>query len=336
MHRWLLPQNATTADELVLGSASVPDPGAGQVRIAVRGLSINARDKMILAGPFGRIPDTDLVPLSDVAGTIDAVGSNVDGWVAGDRVMTAHAPGWPGGTPVISGIGAGSLGDPGVAAEYIIAPVEALIPTPTHLTDEEASTLQVAGVTAWNSLFGARPIVAGEKVLIIGSGGVSLYAAQLARTAGAEVHAAVRGGEPEDAQWATLGFLSVTDTSEPGWGAKVAEASHGGVDKVVNILGPGAVPECLQALAPGGEVAVPGLMDMSSPEINITDMIGKQTTIRGVAVGSAQMHRDLAAFMEEHNLHPIIDRTMDFRDLPDAYAAMSAPGIFGKIVLTNP
>ncbi len=335
MNRWLLPTTATTAGGLILESAPAPTVGPEEVLVSVGALSINARDRMILGGQFGRLPATDLVPLSDLAGTIEAVGDDVVEWNVGDRVMTAHVPSWENGTAVIFGVGAGSFADQGVAAEFIVVPASQLIRTPSSLDDAEAATLQVAGVTAWNALFGARPVQSGEGVLIIGSGGVSLYAAQLAKAAGARLFAATNA-EQTDPRWAELEFAGAVDTGAPGWGAQISELSGGGVAKVVNILGPGAVPECLDALAPGGEVATPGLMDMRTPEINILDMIGKQTSVRGVAVGSVQMHRDLADFMTEHDLHPIIGHTVPFTELPMAYEAISAPGIFGKVVITVP
>ena len=330
MKRWTLPAGATTADQLVCEDAPVPEPGPHQVRITVNALSINARDQMILAGPFGRTPGRDLVPLSDVAGVIDALGDAVEGWSIGDRVMTAHVPGWQDGPAPTFGPGAGSFEDDGVAAEQVVVDAAALVATPAILSDLEASTLQVAGVTAWNSLFGRHPVQAGQRVVVLGSGGVSVFAAQLAIAAGAHVTAAVRANTG-DPRWAAVGVTDVITTAT-GWGRRFSESTPG-ADKVVDAVGPGMVPESLAALRGGGEVAVPGLIDLTNPVLDFMGMIAKQASVRGVAVGSAGMHRDLAAFVQKHGIHPVIERTVAFADLPEAYRGRSTAGVFGKTVI---
>ena len=335
MKRWTLPAEATGEDDVVLDDVAVPQPGPGQARLRVSALSINARDRMILGGPFGRTPGRALVPLSDVAGTIDAVGADVDGWAAGDRVMTAHVPAWQDGRAQTFGVGPGSFEDDGLAAELVVVDAVALIAAPATLTDLEASTLQVAGVTAWNSVFGSHPVAKGDLVVVLGSGGVALFAAQLSLAVGADVIAAVRDRDlttDDRARWAAIGVTDVV-TTEPGWGSRLA-ARTGGAAKIVNSVGPGMTQECVDALGSGGEVAVPGLLDLSSPTLDFTAVISKQVSIRGVAVGSAAMHRALAAFLQEHDLHPVIDTVTPFTDLPQAYRRQAAHGIFGKIVIS--
>ncbi|MEV7042549.1 NAD(P)-dependent alcohol dehydrogenase [Amycolatopsis sp. NPDC051061] len=330
MKRWILPAGATTADQLRCEDAPAPEPGPRQVRIRVNALSINARDRMILAGPFGRTPGRDLVPLSDVAGVIDALGNAVQGWSIGDRVMTAHVPGWPDGPAPTFGPGAGSFDDDGVAAEQIVVDATALVATPASLSDAEASTLQVAGVTAWNSLFGWHPIQAGQRILVLGSGGVAVFAAQLATAAGAHVTAAVRANT-DDPRWARIGVADVITTA-PGWGRRFFESAQG-ADKVVDAVGPGMVPESLAALRGSGEVTIPGLLDLTNPGLDFMEMIARQASIRGVAVGSAGMHRDLAAFVQERGIHPVIERSVAFADLPEAYRGHVTAGVFGKTVI---
>lgn len=331
MKRWTLPADASTPEDLVLHEVEPPQPGPGQVRLRTRALSINARDRMIIAGPFGRLPGRDLVPLSDVAGEIDTVGPDVTGWAPGDRVTTAHVPAWTDGPPPAFGPGPGSLDDPGMAAELVLVDATALVRAPAHLDHAEAATLQVAGVTAWNSLFGAHPVQSGQRVLVLGSGGLALFAAQLARAAGAEVHVAVRSGA-QDQRWGPLDVRSLSSTDAPGWGQRFAD-TYGGADKVVNSVGPGITNECLLALRPGGEVAVPGLIDMQPQPLDAMTLVGKQASIRGIAVGSVQMHRDLSAFVVEHQLRPVLDARLPFADLPGAYRALNNPSIFGKIVI---
>ena len=330
MKQWTIPAGATTPADLELRDAPAPEPGHGEVVVRATALSINARDGMILRGPFGRTPGRDLVPLSDIAGVVAAVGDGVRDWAVGDRVMTAHVPTWQDGTPVAFGIGVGSGDDDGVAAEHVAVLASALVRIPDRVTDTEAATLQVAGVTAWNSVFGARPVRAGETVVVIGSGGVAVFATQLAVAAGATVVAAVKD-DVDDPRWSKVGVRDVVRT-DSGWGARLAEAT-GGADKVVNGVGPGMLPEALDALGAGGEVATPGLIDVTSPAIDFMQVIAKQASIRGVAVGSAEMHRQLAAYVAEHDVRPVIDTTVDFADLPAAYRALTKPDLFGKVVI---
>jgi NADPH:quinone reductase-like Zn-dependent oxidoreductase len=333
VRQWILKSDVTTAEGLVLEEAPAPEPGPGQVRVRVTAISLNARDAMILAGPFGRVADQDVVPMSDVAGVIDRIGPDIAGWRIGDRVMTAHVPSWVDGPPPLFAQGPGSNADPGVAAEYVLVDEPALVRTPEHLDDVEASSLQVAGVTAWNAVFGSHAVAAGDTVAVIGSGGVSLYAAQLARTVGASVHVVTRGADL-DPRWNRIGVAGHLPRT-PGWGRRLAELS-GGIRTVVNAIGPGATAECLDAAANGGEVAVPGLVDLTPPALDLLDVIARQLSVRGVAVGSVRMHRDLADFMTEHRLHPVIDTVLPFDQLPRSYAVLATPGTFGKVVLRVP
>ena len=333
MKQWMMPANATTADELLFEDAAIPEPGDGEVRIRVDALSLNARDTLILAGPFGRLPGVDVVPMSDVAGTIDALGSGVTGWSVGDKVTRVHAPEWTDGLPVPFGVGAGSMDDQGAAAEYLVLPEDTLVAAPSNLDAAEASTLQVAGVTAWNALFEGKPIGADDKVLVLGSGGVALYALQLARAIGAEVYVGVRHGM-DDPRWAELGAAGVVDTTSETWPSDVVRLS-GGVTKVINSVGSGIINECLGALEGGGEVAVLGLYDQNPPQLDMMALIGKQASVRGVAVGSGKMHRDLTAFIEEHDIKPIIDRSYPFSSLADAFSEFGSHSVFGKVVITG-
>ena len=329
MKQWMLKAGVTDAAAMTLADAPLPEPGPGQVRIRVGALSLNARDSMILAGPFGR-GDDDLVPLSDVAGTVDAVGAGVTTVPVGSAVTVAHVPSWVDGNPPLFGPGAGSTGDPGFAAEQIVVDAARVVPAPPHLSVAEASTLQVAGVTAWNAVFGAKPVAAGDTVVVLGSGGVALFAAQLALALGARVVAAVRD-KPDDPRLSALGVADVL-TTEAGWGRRVAERT-GGAAKVVNTVGPAVTPECLDALAPGGEVALVGLREMAMPALDPGALIGKQLSVRGVAVGSVAMHRALSRFVAEHGIRPVIHARLPFADLPRAYEALAQRDVFGKVLV---
>jgi NADPH:quinone reductase-like Zn-dependent oxidoreductase len=333
MKRWILPSDATDATKLVLEETPVPAPGPGEVRIRVRAISMNYRDQLILKGPFGRLPERDLVPLSDVAGEIDAVGPLVEGWRVGDRVTNLHVLEWSDGLPPAAmGLGLGALHEDGVLAEYVVLPARRVMRAAANLDHAEAATLPVAALTAWNALFGDHPVTADSTVLIIGSGGVALSALQFARTTGARVYAAVRDNAAGEAlvRLGATGYVNTVTT--PDWGQAVFALS-GGVDKVVDSVGVSILSEALAALAPGGEVATLGLFDTAGGPLDGYALLGKQARIRGVAVGSEAMHRDLVRYVESHDIHPVIDRRIDFLDAPSAYTAQTSPGLFGKIVI---
>lgn len=196
MRRWVLHADRTDLDGLVLQEqAPVPEPGPGQVRVRVRAVSLNARDLMILNGVYGRVPGRDLVPVSDGAGEIDAVGDGVDSWQVGDSVMTLYLN-WLGGPPSPNaGGGLGSYDESGVLAEYVVLPAHRVVPAPAGLDHTPAATLPCAALTAWNALTGHNALSGentpnpGSDVLVLGSGGVALFALAFARAFGARVTA---------------------------------------------------------------------------------------------------------------------------------------------------
>lgn len=334
MRQWLLPAGVTDAEGLVLREAPVPEPGPGEVRIRVRAVSINARDSLILAGPFGRAGDRDLVPLSDVAGEVDAVGDGVGRWEVGDRVTDLHFAGWDDGPAPDErgGLGLGADGDDGVLAEHVVLRADRVARMPANLSFVEASALPVAGVTAWNAVLGRLAVGPGSTVVVIGSGGVSLFALQIATAVGARVVAMGRHDEQGE-RLRALGaadFVNSADVED--WAAELA-GRGGGAAKVVNTIGMRAVNACLPALAGGGEVAVVGLKEMESIPLDVNDLLARELVVRGVSVGSHRMHRDLVALVEREDLHPVIDRTFAFADAPEAYRAQAGSGIFGKLVI---
>lgn len=333
MRFWSLPAAATEVDELELREGDAPSPGSGEVRLRVRALSINARDKMIVAGPFGRIDGHDLIPLSDVAGEIDAVGPEVEEWSVGDRVTNLHFLGWEDGPqPAGLGLGLGALEEEGVLAEQVVLPAARVTRAPSHLDFAEAATLPVAGVTAWNAMFASHPVSGDDAVATVGSGGVSLFALQMAVALGADVYAGVRQDDKGE-RLVDLGARSFINTEDDDWGEAIAKRSDGGVQTFVDTVGASVLDEALSSLAPGGEVAVLGMYEMEPAPLDISKMLEGQRSLRGVSVGSNRMHRDLVAFLEEHDIHPVIDRRFSFEQAQDAFRAQGDHETFGKIVI---
>lgn len=334
MKRWMLGPDVTDAAGLVLEDVEMPELGPGEVRIRVHAVSLNARDLMVLAGPFGRIPGRAIVPGSDVAGRIDKIGPGVDGWAVGDRVVDLHFRGWLSG-PARPGLklGLGALDEDGVLAGFIVLPADRIATPPATLTDAEAATLPCAAVTAWNALNGDHPITSGSHVLVLGSGSVSLFALQFARAAGAEVTMTSReAGKAERLR--AMGAAHVIDSvATPQWGEAVIETTRGGAHKVINTVGLEAIGQSLAAARYGGEVAMVGLRPGSAEPLDPSLLNGKGTVIRGISVGSAAMYHALSGVVDMHRVRPVIGARFGFEGVRDAYAAQASFNVFGKVVI---
>lgn len=338
MQRWVLKGGLTGVEHLEQQTVPVPDAGPGQVRVRVAAVSVNFRDQIWLAGQYGPVADEDSVPISDGAGVIDAVGTGVDGISVGDRVTSVYYPTWSDGPlPDGLGLGPGTAGDPGMLAEYVVLPAAAVTPAPVSLTLAEAAGLPCAGVTAWTALNGnrpyARPMTAGEKVLVLGSGGVSLIALGLAVGAGAQVWATSGSDEKAERAKALGAVGTVNRRDRADWGAAVFELSGGGVDRVVNAAGSGAMDQSIAALRGGGEIALMGFMDQAAGSPDFIALMTKTAAIRGTRVGSAAAHVDLVRAVDQGKVSIPIHRTFAFDDAPDAYRAAVAPDVFGKVVI---
>ncbi len=333
MQRWMLGPDVKDASGLVLEDVAMPEPGPGEIRVRVRAVSLNARDLMILAGPFGRIPGRPVVPGSDMVGRVDKVGPGVEGRAVGDRVVDLHFRGWVSGPPPPGlKLGLGALDEDGVLAEFVVLPADRVAAAPATLADAEATTLPCAAVTAWNALYGDHPITSGSRVLILGTGSVSLFALQFARTAGAYVTMTSRGTDKAE-RLRAMGAARVIDSmTTPQWGQTMLEETVGGAHKVVNTIGLGALGQSLAAACHGGEVAMVGLRPGEAEPLDPALLNGKATVIRGISVGSAAMYRDLATVVERDAIRPVIGARFGFERVRDAYAAQ-ASDLFGKVVI---
>jgi NADPH:quinone reductase-like Zn-dependent oxidoreductase len=333
MRRWVLKAGATDLGGLVVEEVTPPEPGPGEVRIRVRAVSLNRRDQMVLDGGYGRTPGRDLVPISDGAGEIDAVGPGVTNWAPGDRVAAMYFANWFSGPPNgLMGLGLGAGDEDGMLADYVVLPAERMVRVPATLDFAQAATLPCAALTAWNALYGDRPVGPGSKVLVLGTGGVSLFALLLARAAGAQVIAT----SSQDAKLERLRALGAADVlnyrDTADWGGVVFDRS-GGVDKVVEVGGAGTLNQSLAALAYGGEVAIVGFLAGGGGPPEPYHLMGKGATIRGIAVGSVSMFAAMAQAMDDAGLKPPIDRRFRFDEAREAYRTQASPDVFGKIVI---
>src|ERR1700676_4198751 len=278
-------------DGLVLAERNVPSPAAGEVLVRVRASSLNFRDLMILNGEYPMPVPSGRVPLSDGAGEVVAVGAGVKRFKVGDRVINSFFPNFFGGSfnampeqPVVD--------HDGWLTEYKAVNAEALVAMPKHLSFEEAATLPCVAVTAWSALSGVR---AGDTVLTQGSGGVSLFALQLAKALGARVIATTTNPE-STARLRELGADEVIDVHDlPAWGDQVRALTSGrGVDRVVEVGGPGTLAQSIKAVAYGGQVSLVGALAADGVGMDFWSVFMSQARFQPIATGSRRDLEDLS------------------------------------------
>jgi NADPH:quinone reductase-like Zn-dependent oxidoreductase len=335
MRAWRIPAGCLSADQMEQIECPVPLPGPGEVRVRVHACSLNFRDQAIVRGLYfgGPVPVSG-VPLSDGAGIIDAVGEGVRQYRPGDRVAGIFFQNWMDGPPTRA-MG-DSLGHPpaaGMLADYVVLPERGVVPLAASLSFEEAATLPCAGVTAWNALMmGQVAVRAGASVLVLGTGGVSLLALQIAKAAGARVIATSSNAAKLDRVRALGADETINYRDQPEWGAAAAALAGGGLDHVVEVGGLGTLAQSIQAVGFGGEIALIGVLSMKG-EANPMPLMTKGARLRGIFVGSAAMARALNTFVDAHGIRPVIDRVFDFADAKAAFAYQSSPDLFGKVVI---
>src|SRR5215471_15830216 len=327
-----------SVDGVVLRSREEPRPGRKEILMRVRASSLNYRDLMVLRGG-GRGPTKiGVVPLSDGAGEVAAIGESVTRVKIGDRIAGCFHPRWFGG-PIKPDYLTDRLGAnlDGVLAEYAVFSQEAIVTLPSHLSFEEAATLPCAAVTAWAALTGHRRVTAGDTVLTQGSGGVSVFALQFARLLGARVIATTSTTEKAE-RLKALGASDVvnyTETSD--WDAKVRELTDGrGVDCGVEIGGPGTIAMSLQTLAVGGHISLIGAsLSPSGTGLDPLLLTGRGITLASISVGSRADFEAMNRAIALHRLRPVIDRTFPFAEAKAAYRHFEGRGHFGKVVISH-
>ncbi len=335
MKAWVLRKGAVSLDSMELVERDMPTPGPGEVLVRVRACSLNYRDQAMVRGLYigGPVAD-DIVPLSDGAGEVVALGGGVTGFAVGDRVAGIFFQNWIDGAPN-PGVGPalGGNGAPGMLAEYVALPAKGVVHIAASLSYEEAACLPCAGVTAWNALMaGPRAVALGQSVLVLGTGGVSLLALQIAKAAGARV-VATSGSEAKRARVAALGADATVNYREtPEWGTAAAALAGGGIDHVVEVGGAGTLAQSIAAVGFAGEVALIGVLTREG-DTSPHGLMFKGASLRGIFVGSRRMAEDLNAFIDAHGIKPVVDRVFPFEAAKDAWAYQSSPDLFGKVVI---
>ncbi|ASG20217.1 zinc-dependent alcohol dehydrogenase family protein [Nitrospirillum viridazoti] len=311
-----------------------PTPGKGEVLVRVRASSLNYRDIMILEGRYGRVPFIPgLIPLSDAAGEVVAVGEAVTRFRSGDRVALTALPGWLAGkiTPEVL-INQPGANRPGVLSDIKIVQEDALVALPESLSFEEAATLPGAAVTAWVAVGHVRP---GETVLVQGTGGVSLFALLFAKNAGARVIATTSSDEKAE-RLKVLGVDTVVNYQrEPEWHLAVREATGGrGADHVIEIGGTGTLERSIQAAAMAGHIELVGTL-AGGGSLDAAAFARNIVTIRWASVGSRADFEAMNRAIAVHRLQPVIDRVFPFAEARQAYRHFQSRSHFGKVVIRH-
>lgn len=323
-------------DHLVLAERPEPQPGPGQVRIRVHAVSLNFRDLMTVRGVYNPRQKLPLVPCSDGAGVIEAVGAGVTRVAVGDRVTSLFAQRWLGGEPTRERLRS-TLGGPadGMLAEQVVLSEDGVVKAPPHLSHEEAATLPCAAVTAWSALVGEGKIRAGESVLLQGTGGVSIFALQLAKLLGARV-IVTSSRDEKLARCRELGADEGINYREtPDWGARARELTGGeGVDHVVEVGGGETFAQSLKAIKIGGTISVIGALTGGvAAGIPLTQILMQKVRVQGILVGSRDDFEAMNRAIALHGLRPVLDRAFAFEAARDAFEHMAGGSHFGKIVI---
>ncbi len=334
MRLYRLPTH-TGIDDLTLTEADTPKPGRGQVLVRMHAASLNARDIAVATGRYmmSKIPP-DLIPLSDGAGEVVETGEGVTRVQAGDRVAGIFMQGWLGGD-IEPEHGATALGGAidGVLADYKLFDEAGLVHIPSHLSYEQAATLPCAAVTAWNALTWLHPIIPGQSVLLLGTGGVSIFALQFARAAGARVIITSSSDEKLGRARALGASDTINYKANPDWEAEVMKLTDGrGVDHVVEVGGPGTMPKSIASTRLGGIIAVIGVLTRG--QIDPTSILGRGVILRGTYVGSRSMFEAMNRAISQHRIEPVIDRVFAFDDAKAAYHHMKTASHVGKLVIS--
>lgn len=312
-----------------------PAPGPGDVLVRVEAASLNYRDLLVLRGQLGAVRE-GLIPLSDGAGRVVAIGKEVTRWREGDRVAPIFYQNWIAG-PYREAYGPAALGGgdtDGVLADLITVPEASLVRVPDELSVEEAATLPCAALTAWQALVVRGRLAAGDTLLVQGTGGVALFGLQIASAVGARTIVLSSSDEKRERAEALGAFATVNYRATPDWDVAVRQLTDGlGVSHILELGGPDTFDRSLRALAAGGRIAQIGVFTGFGPRSNLIRLQQINGTIDGVNVGSAEQFEAMNAFLIAHRIKPVIDRSFAFDEAEAAYDELASGRHFGKLVI---
>ena len=322
-------------ENLKIAEAPTPSAGPGEVVVRVRAVSLNYRDLLVVSGMYPGGTPRPLVPTSDGAGEITAVGEGVRGFKVGDRVAGTFFESWSAGRLTDADLATARGGSvQGMLAEYVVSRQGGVVRIPDHLSFEEAATLPCAAVTVWHALYEIEPLRPGETVLVQGTGGVSIFALQFAVMTGARAIVTSSSDEKLEHARALGASATINYRKTPDWETAVREATGGvGVDRVIEVGGPGTFQKSLASTRMGGRISVVGVLTGFTGGVEVIPILVASLHVDGIYVGSREMFESMNRAIERAELKPVIDRVFPFDEAPAAYERLRSGTHFGKIVI---
>jgi NADPH:quinone reductase-like Zn-dependent oxidoreductase len=322
-------------ENLAFEDRPIPSYGPRQVLIRVRAVSLNARDLMMVRGEYNPRQKLPLVVCSDAAGEVVARGAEVSEWAEGERVCPIFAGVWQRGA-LDKQAQRSALGGPldGTLTEFFAADAAAVVRAPAHLDFTEAACLPCAGVTAFRALVELGQLRAGNSVVCIGTGGVSLFGVRIARAVGARVILTSRSAE-KLARATALGVEATIDSTEsPAWGQRVRVLTDGeGAHHVLEVGGAGTFEQSLRAVRMGGVISVIGVLSGALTTLDLRPLLMQDVRVQGVFVGSRETFANLLTLVEQHGVRPDVDRVFPLSDMRAAFEYAASGRQFGKVVI---
>ena len=322
-------------ENLRLAEKPDPEPGLGEVRLKMRAAALNYRDLLVPEKGYGaRMKALPLIMLSDGAGVVDRLGPDVTAPAVGTRVCPLMCQSWLAGEPDDAKL-ALTLGSEldGTMADFMVLPAAGVVPVPDHLSDAEAATLPTAAITAWRALISEGRLRPGERVLVQGTGGVSLFALLFAKLAGAFVVVTSSSDEKLERARALGADATLNYRTTPDWGRPARELAGGGLDHVVEVGGQGTLPQSLRAVRAGGTISLIGVLAGGSMDARLGLVVTRHVRLQGITVGSGDDFRAMAEAIGHSRLRPPIDSEFAFEDLHAALDHLASGRHFGKIVI---
>jgi NADPH:quinone reductase-like Zn-dependent oxidoreductase len=308
-------------------------PGPGEIRVRLHASSLNFHDYAVVLGRMGA-PD-GRIPMADGAGVVEAVGAGVEAFAPGDNVVSCFFPQWADGPPPVGDF-SGTPGDgiDGFARKVVVCGANGFTHAPKGFTHAEAATLTTAGVTAWRALVVDGGLKAGATVLVLGTGGVSIFALQIAKRMGATVIVTSSSDEKLERARALGADYGVNYRTTPDWGQKVRDWTGGcGVDHVIEVGGPATLPQSIAAVAIGGHIALIGVLTGFGGEIPTALLMARQARLQGLIVGSRRHQAEFVRGIDAMGLKPVIDSAFSLEQIADAFRHEASAAHFGKICL---